>query len=56
MDAASMSNNSISFHRNSVPATQRSVLSRMTRGIPPSRVPTGQIYLQKYGGVPPMED
>lgn len=37
------------FHVKSLPSAARMLLSASESGIPPSRIPCGQIYLQKYG-------
>ena len=39
----------VNFNVKSVPKVARIVLSTKESGIPPSSIPCGQIYLQKYG-------
>lgn len=42
------------FHLNKKPIAERKVLFIKTSGIPPSKVPTGQIYLQNQGFPKPV--
>ena len=45
--------NNKSFHMYNNPAAARIALFNTRSGIPPSNIPIGQIYLQKYGRLNP---
>ena len=43
----------VNFQVNNVPNVARMFLSTIESGIPPSKIPCGQMYLQKYGNAIP---
>ena len=56
IDAATHRISRKNFHRNSHPRVLRSISFSSTSGMPPSKVPTGQMYLQKKGAPTPYSD